>query len=67
VQDIARALELEPRHFGALSGLGLINGALGRHEAAIGAFEQALKINPHLQGVKEHIDSLEREMRGKNL
>ena len=55
VNDIAQTLKLEPRHFGALSGLGLINQAIGQTGAAIKAFEYALDINPHLSGLKEKV------------
>jgi tetratricopeptide (TPR) repeat protein len=44
--DIDRTLILEPRHFGALAGLGLINLQLQRDEAALDAFQRVLKIDP---------------------
>ncbi len=44
--DIDRTLELEPRHFGALAGLGLVNAALGRDAAALDAFERVLHLYP---------------------
>ena len=57
-RDIAETLKLEPRHFGALSGLGLINVAQGRAAAAIAAFEMALAHHPHLAGARSHIQML---------
>ena len=57
-RDVDKTLALEPRHFGALSGLGLINMALERDEAAITAFESALKIHPYLPGVKVNLETL---------
>ena len=42
ISDIQRTLTLEPRHFGALSGLGLISFAIGNESAALNAFEAAL-------------------------
>lgn len=57
-EDVARVLALEPRHFGALSGLGLINTHLKREDAAIAAFEQALKVNPHMPAVKTNLEEL---------
>lgn len=59
--DIARVIEREPRHFGAISGfaqIALRNGYL--HEAAV-AFRAALELNPHLRGVGDMLDTLERE------
>ncbi len=63
--DIVRTLALEPRHFGALSGRGLVNLALGREEAALEAFEAALRIHPHLPGAKSHIKALRERLKGK--
>lgn len=58
VLDIQKTLELEPRHFGALSGLGLINMALDRKDAAIAAFEQTIAVNPHAAGARQNIELL---------
>jgi tetratricopeptide (TPR) repeat protein len=44
--DIDHTLELEPRHIGALSGLGLVNLRMEREEAAADAFERVLAIDP---------------------
>ena len=60
VNDIAQTLKLEPRHFGALSGLGLINQAIGQNKAAIKAFEHALDLNPHLPGLKEKVTKMKK-------
>ena len=49
--DVLRTLELEPRHFGALSGQGLIRIAMEDWTGAIYFLESALKINPHMHGV----------------
>jgi tetratricopeptide (TPR) repeat protein len=46
IADIDRTLELEPRHFGALSGLGLSNLKLGRDAAAADAFERVISLDP---------------------
>ncbi|MEE2722785.1 MAG: tetratricopeptide repeat protein [Pseudomonadota bacterium] len=67
VLDIQKTLELEPRHFGALSGLGLINLALGREREALKAFEAALRIHPNLPGANTHIRELRKKVRGKEI
>ena len=64
VADIQRTLQLEPRHFGALAGLGNIYLAQGNKEAAIKAFSAALAIDPYLDGVKPLVDRLQREVNG---
>ncbi|MBI3451320.1 MAG: tetratricopeptide repeat protein [Rhodospirillales bacterium] len=58
--DVEKTLALEPRHFGALSGLGLINLARERKDEALKAFEAALAINPHMPGVRQNVDTLRR-------
>ena len=65
VRDIQRTLELEPRHFGALSGLGLIYDAIEQPRAALRSFEAAVAINPHLETTKERIRQLRRELAGQ--
>lgn len=67
VFDIQRTLALEPRHFGALSGLGLIYMALDENEAAIRSFEAALDIHPFMEGPKAHIERLESTLEGSPL
>ncbi|MEL6278128.1 MAG: tetratricopeptide repeat protein [Pseudomonadota bacterium] len=56
--DIAETLALEPRHFGALTGLGTILERLGDQENAIAAFRDALELHPHLEGPREAIERL---------
>jgi tetratricopeptide (TPR) repeat protein len=58
VRDIHRTLELEPRHFGALSGLGEICLSAGDADSALFVFQAALRVNPHLASVREEVDRL---------
>jgi tetratricopeptide (TPR) repeat protein len=67
VADIERTLMLEPRHFGALSGLGLIFMAVGKAEAAIRSFEAALAIHPFLPGARQNVEMLRQQLRGEPL
>ena len=64
VEDIQHVLALEPRHFGALSGLGLIYAAINRPEAAMRSFEAALAINPFLTGAKAQVERLRGRIEG---
>ena len=59
LDDIARTLTLEPRHFGALSGLGIILEQLGDDERALEAYQYALAIHPQSPSVKEAVARLE--------
>lgn len=58
--DVDATLDLEPRHFGALSGLGQIELLRGHPEAALSAFEAALRVHPHLPGTRHLIEELRR-------
>ena len=51
IEDVDRTLALEPRHFGALSGLGQIELLRGNGDAALNAFERALEVHPKLPGI----------------
>ena len=66
IEDIRKTLALEPRHFGALSGLGMIHTNQERWFAAMAAFEQALRIHPHLIGVRHTINKLQQQLRKKS-
>jgi tetratricopeptide (TPR) repeat protein len=63
--DIAHTLKLEPRHFGALAGLGQVELAFGDKAAALKAFSQALAIDPHLEDVADTVARLKKELDGK--
>ena len=56
--DIDKVLALEPRHFGALAGLGLVYRRQGKNAMALNAFRRALAIHPHLPDVKRAISEL---------
>jgi tetratricopeptide (TPR) repeat protein len=63
--DIERVLAIEPRHFGALAGIGLIRMGRGEHRAALAAFRRALAVNPFLKERHELIPALERKVGDK--
>lgn len=67
LSDIRHTLELEPRHFGALSGLGLIYLETGQYRAALVAFSNARRLNPFMPGVDENIETTQRLLRGSTI
>ena len=62
-KDVEQTLNLEPRHFGALSGKGLILMALKDWSGAIEAFEQGLKVHPNMSSAQSHLQFLKKKQR----
>lgn len=67
LQDIEQVLVREPRHFGALAGLGLIMQELGDDKRALDAFRKALAVNPHLEKVPELVKTLTEKVEGRDI
>lgn len=67
VADIATVLTLNPRHFGALSGLALILEETGKPERALEVYRAALAIHPQMQGAAEAVERLEKQAEGQEL
>lgn len=65
--DIQKVLALEPRHFGALAGRGMIHAHAGRWKEALEAYSQALAVNPYLKERYSVIPELERRAGEKPL
>jgi tetratricopeptide (TPR) repeat protein len=59
--DIVKTLDLEPRHFGALAGRGMIYQRLGRDVDALAAFKDALAVNPIMPGAGLAVKELEKK------
>ena len=64
LSDIAHVLDLEPRHFGALAGKGMILERQKKYAAARAAYEEALAVNPNLVQVQAAIKELDRIEQG---
>ncbi len=65
--DLARALQLEPRHWLALAGLGAILEDVGKYDNALVAYRASQALNPHQDDVMEAIARLARETTGVSL
>ncbi|MES1201528.1 MAG: tetratricopeptide repeat protein [Pseudomonadota bacterium] len=65
IAAIQETLKREPRHFGALAGLGLIYEELGQNRAALNAFRAALAIDPHYETALRGVARLEPKVDGR--
>jgi Flp pilus assembly protein TadD len=66
IEDIKKTLELEPRHFGALSGLGLVYLQQGKLALAEEAFQQLITVHPNSPSAQENL-RLVKEQRTVNV
>lgn len=67
LEDIHEVLKREPRHFGALSGLGMIMQELGDDKHALEAFRRALAVHPHLERIPELVKQLSEKVEGRDI
>jgi tetratricopeptide (TPR) repeat protein len=65
--DIRQVLAREPRHFGALSGLGIMLQELGEDKKALEVFRRALAINPHLERIPDVVKGLTDKVEGRDI
>ncbi len=65
--DIQHVLALQPRHFGALSGLGMIFRELDEPEKALEAFREVLKVHPYFGKARESAEKLEKQVEGQDI
>jgi tetratricopeptide (TPR) repeat protein len=67
IADIREVLAREPRHFGALSGLGLILQEIGDDKHALEAYRRVLAIDPREERVAETVKSLSEKVEGRGI
>src|ERR1700730_8279092 len=65
--DIQQVLGREPRHFGGVSGLGVIRQELGEDKLALEAFRRALAVNPNLQRISDFVKTLSEKVEGRDI
>jgi tetratricopeptide (TPR) repeat protein len=62
IRDVGRVLVLNPRHFGALAGLGFMLEEMGDEPNALLAYRAVLALHPHRENVKQAAERLERRV-----
>jgi tetratricopeptide (TPR) repeat protein len=68
IADLRRALDRDPKHFGALNDLGVALEATGAKKEALEAYRKALAVNPFLpESTKQAVEELGREVEGQEL
>lgn len=67
LSDIREVLRREPRHFGALSGLGLILQDVGDDKHALEAYRRAIEVYPRLQRIPELVKELQQKVEGRDI
>lgn len=67
MQDIAQVLRREPRHFGALVGMGSILQRSGLNKAALKVYRKALEVYPQQANIRTIVDKLTLEVEGRDI
>lgn len=65
--DIREVLKREPRHFGALSGLGLIMQDIGDDKQALEVYRRALAVHPRIQRIPDLVKTLKEKVEGRDI
>ncbi|MDX8465845.1 hypothetical protein RFM26_09140 [Mesorhizobium sp. VK23B] len=67
MSDIDHTLHLEPRHFGALSGLAQIMAETGHKQSALEAWQKVLAIYPMMRSAQDQVSALSEELAGEGI
>jgi len=67
IADLRQVLTREPRHFGALSGLGAMLQDIGDEKDALEAYRRALAVHPRLNGITEKVKGLVEKVEGRDI
>jgi tetratricopeptide (TPR) repeat protein len=67
LDDIRQVLAREPRHFGALSGLGMILHEFGDEKRALEIFRKALAVHPHIDRIPDLVKQLTEKVEGRDI
>ena len=67
MEDISHVLAIEPRHFGALSGMGFILEKSGLDKEALQVFRKTLEIYPQQETIRKIVDTLTIKVDGRDI
>ena len=65
--DLAQVLKREPRHFGALFGIGVIMQEFGDDRRALDVYRRALDLDPHMKRVPDLVKMLSEKVEGRDI
>ena len=65
--DIDQVLKLEGRHFGALTGQGLVQTALKNYQKAIDSYIEAHKVHPYMRSPLIMIEKLQQQIKKESI
>ena len=65
--DLRQVLAREPRHFGAMAGLGLIMQELGDDKRALDVYRRLIAIHPHMQRIPDLVKTLKEKVEGRDI
>jgi tetratricopeptide (TPR) repeat protein len=60
--DCTRTLRINPFHFGAMAGVGHCQASLGRLDRALEAYDRALQMHPHMDGIRQSVQHIRSKM-----
>jgi tetratricopeptide (TPR) repeat protein len=67
ISDIREVLKREPRHFGALAGLGLILQDIGDDKQALEVYRRALAVYPRMERIPDVVKTLQEKIEGRDI
>lgn len=65
--DLAQVLSREPRHFGALFGVGVIMQEFGDDRRALEVYRRALELDPHMKRIPDLVKTLSEKIEGRDI
>ena len=65
--DLAQVLSREPRHFGALFGVGVIMQEFGDDRRALEVYRRALELDPHMKRIPDLVKTLSEKVEGRDI